>query len=758
MRSKILSVILSICMVLTLTPAMAFAAGDDAGVSPQEAATTGGAIVVGSTSEGYSVAESKADGDKLSAAITVTKADLESATIVVTTTTAGIDGAEVSGEGLTPTKVTTGPALTSAEIDKGVTAKVEITVNCSSTTDKIGTVTFKTGEVKTEIYNITVTISKDGGEVPGPGEPTDPELPPVVNTTGGAIEVDKTGMTQEEGAAADEAATAISNGGGIAVDNTDVLKNEIAEKSKEVADSVEIVDADATELGKLQVFAGSTVTADELIPVVLPKININITGAKVDEQNATTSITYNLEYVCQVVLTTDAYKNNAEEGVNAIKKGNEQPLKVTVPVEVTLPLPTAFATALGSSAWVNHDNKNVYPGEVDGTTKKLTFTAKHGFSPFTITAENPSVAQIGADDYYATLQAAVDAVENNGTITILKELTGADATATPSEKKNIKFALSQELKDENKTVKLTIGGNVIDVTANGGSYTPPSSSGGGGGGGGSSATTYTVTVPSSIDHGKITVSPKNASKGNTVTITATPDEGYKVGTITVKDKDGKEIEVKDAGNGKYTFVMPASKVEISATFVEDDGKPTDPTQPTTPSAVTYSDVAETAWYYDAVKYVTEKGLMNGVGNDRFAPNSNLTRAMFAQILYNKAGKPAAGASTFTDVAAGQWYADAVSWAAAQGVVNGIGNGMFGPNNNITREQLAVMLYRYASSPAVTGSVTGFNDAGQISSYAKNAMAWATTNGVMNGKGDGRLDPKGLATRAEVAQMMQNYFK
>lgn len=751
MRSKILSVILSICMVLTLTPAMAFAAGD-AGVSPQAEAVTGSAIAMqtpGTT--GYTVTEAKAVDGNLDVKITLDADFAEKAVkFTVKTTTAGITKAEGSADFSVSTEdpaTVTSPAIT-VSCD-GVTSEVPKTVT--------GTLTF-TGTPNSETYNVTVTITKKstGGEVPGPGEPTDPELPPVVDTTGGAINVDSS-LTGEEKAAANEALNAINQGGGIAVDNTDDLKNEIAEKSKEVADSVEIVADDVAELKTLPLFSSSSVAVGDLIPVVLPKININITGAKVDDKNATTSITYNLEYVCQVVLTTNTYKNNAEVGVNAIEKGEEQPLKVTVPVEVTLPLPATFATALGGSAWVNHDNKNVYPGTVN-QDNKLAFTAKHGFSPFTITAENPSVAQIGADDYYATLQAAVDAVENNGTITILKELTGADATATPSEKKNIKFALSQELKDENKTVKLTIGGNVIDVTANGGSYTPPSSSGGGGGGGGSSATTYTVTVPSSIDHGKITVSPKNASKGNTVTITATPDEGYKVGTITVKDKDGKEIEVKDAGNGKYTFVMPASKVEISATFVEDDGKPTDPTQPTTPSAVTYSDVAETAWYYDAVKYVTEKGLMNGVGNDRFAPNSNLTRAMFAQILYNKAGKPAAGASTFTDVAAGQWYADAVSWAAAQGVVNGIGNGMFGPNNNITREQLAVMLYRYASSPAVTGSVTGFNDAGQISSYAKNAMAWATTNGVMNGKGDGRLDPKGLATRAEVAQMMQNYFK
>lgn len=758
MRSKLLSVILSICMVLTLTPAMAFAAGGDTDVSPQVEATTGGAIVVGSTGEGYSVAEAKANGNQLSAAITVTKADLTSAKIVVTTTTTGINDAEVTGTGteLTKGSVTTGSALTQSEQDKGVTAKVEITVDWSSTTSESikGTLKFA-GTPNSETYNVTVTITKDGGEEPGP----DPEEPGT--TTGGAIttepaiSVDKNGTTEQNNAA--EAAQDALAESGVTVPEADQAKIQDVLK-EETKDMPEATQAQETAVKALPALDGDS---SAVVPVAQAFVDVKLAAKDIvcNDSGVPTSITYNLEYKYEVYYTTVNQKNSdgfvAENGVNAIKSSEPaKVLNITVPVKVEFAIADNFAAILGSTPWVNHKGMYAYKGAIDAG--KLSFTTKNGFSPFTVTAEDPSVAQIGTGDgadYYVTLQAAVDAVADNGTITILKELTGDDAKATPSERKNIKFALGQNV----PPVTLTIGNNTVEVNENGGSYTPPST-GGGGGGGGSSATTYTVTVPSSIDHGKITVSPKSASKGKTVTITATPDEGYKVGTITVKDKDGNEIEVKDAGDGKYTFVMPASKVEISATFVEDDGTPTDPTDPTTPGAVTYSDVAETAWYYDAVNYVTTNGLMNGVGNDRFAPNSNLTRAMFAQILYNKEGKPAAGASTFSDVAAGQWYTDAISWAAANGVVNGIGNNMFGPNNNITREQLAVMLYRYAGSPAVTGSVTGFNDAGQISSYATTAMAWATTNGVMNGKGDGRLDPKGLATRAEVAQMMQNYFK
>lgn len=754
MRSKILSVILSICMVLTLTPAMAFAAGgsdsvqvnitDSKVTSPENSGitvTTSGAIA-----EATTVSAIKLSGTIDRPAAAGTEYTIEVEYSVVTDGVQGAAKTATTASGIVVVSATSETADTVNVTDKDGTA------NKIKFSDKINTVNFEVA--------VDVTALKIKSETTEPDEPTPgPEEPGT--TTGGAIttepaiSVDKNG-TSEQNSAVEDAQNALKQSG-VTVPEADQAKIQDALKA-ETEDLPAATPEQESAVNNLPALSGDT---SEVVPVAQAFVDVKLAAKDIvcNESGVPTSITYNLEYKYEVYYTTENQKNSdgfvAKNGENAIKSSEPaKVLKITVPVKVEFAIANDFATILGSSPWVNHKGMYAYKGAIaDG---KLSFTTKNGFSPFTVTAEDPSYLQIGEGDeadYYVTLDAAVAAAEAGQTITIIKDLPEDGRTASATNKK-INFALGAGV----APVTLTIGNSSVEVTANGGSYTPPSSSGGGGGGGGSSATTYTVTVPSSIDHGKITVSPKNASKGNTVTITATPDEGYKVGTITVKDKDGKEIEVKDAGNGKYTFVMPASKVEISATFVEDDGKPTDPTQPTTPSAVTYSDVAETAWYYDAVKYVTEKGLMNGVGNDRFAPNSNLTRAMFAQILYNKAGKPAAGASTFTDVAAGQWYADAVSWAAAQGVVNGIGNGMFGPNNNITREQLAVMLYRYASSPAVTGSVTGFNDAGQISSYAKNAMAWATTNGVMNGKGDGRLDPKGLATRAEVAQMMQNYFK
>ena len=151
--------------------------------------------------------------------------------------------------------------------------------------------------------------------------------------------------------------------------------------------------------------------------------------------------------------------------------------------------------------------------------------------------------------------------------------------------------------------------------------------------------------------------------------------------------------------------------------------------------------------------------MGRYGDGTFGPNNNLTRAQFAQILYNKEGKPAVtGSSIFADAADGLWCAPAVTWAAENGIVGGYGSGLFGPNDNITREQIAVILWRYAGSPAATDKELHFADADKASGYTLDALRWAAENGILNGYGDGRLNPKGLATRAQAAQILRNYLE
>ena len=287
--------------------------------------------------------------------------------------------------------------------------------------------------------------------------------------------------------------------------------------------------------------------------------------------------------------------------------------------------------------------------------------------------------------------------------------------------------------------------------------TPTGPTGGGGGGGGGSSSAYAVTVEGA-EHGKVTSNRTNASSGSTVTLTVTPDTGYVLDTLTVTDSRGNEIRLTAQGGGKYTFTMPSRAVTVKATFAplpDDTEKPCDGGVDCPSHGFTDLGTVGT-WYHEAVDYVLRNDLMGGYGNGLFGPNDTLTRAQFAQILYNKEGRPAVtGGGIFTDVAPGAWCAPAITWAAERGIVGGYGNGMFGPNDNITREQLAVMLWRYAGSPAATNKELHFNDADEASGYALEALRWAVENGVMSGKGGGSLDPKGLATRAEAAQMLKN---
>lgn len=285
-----------------------------------------------------------------------------------------------------------------------------------------------------------------------------------------------------------------------------------------------------------------------------------------------------------------------------------------------------------------------------------------------------------------------------------------------------------------------------------------SGGGGGGGGGGSSASVdYTVTTAQS-DGGVIKASASKAAADATVTVTATPDNGYTVSEVTVKmTSSGAKVTVTKNSDGTYSFKMPAGAVTVSASFVKGGAD-----QPGTADEVCspYGDINTSAWYHSGVHYVLSENIMNGTSANTFVPNGKLSRAMLAQILYNQAGKPAAGASNFSDVKSSDWYAQAVAWAAEKGVVTGFEDGTFRPNDYVTREQLAAMLYRHAGSPGVgSASLDSFNDAANVAVYAQDAMKWATAKGVITGNGNAStLDPKGNASRAQAAAMIMRYLE
>ena len=251
---------------------------------------------------------------------------------------------------------------------------------------------------------------------------------------------------------------------------------------------------------------------------------------------------------------------------------------------------------------------------------------------------------------------------------------------------------------------------------------------------GSSTTPTNIVSASTASNGKVALDKSTAKKGNTVTVTVTPDAGYQLDKLTVTDAKGNTIAVAKKGDNQYTFTMPDSKVTITPTFskIED----------TKPSKTGFNDVASSAWYADAVQYVTDKGLMNGTDDTQFSPNASTTRGMLMTVLARYAGEDTTGGAT--------WYEKSMEWAKAKGVSDGTN-----PNADITREQLVTMLYRYAGTPAVNGSLSDFSDAASVSSYAVNAMQWAVENGIVNGS-NGKLNPQDNATRAQVAAILMRF--
>ena len=267
-------------------------------------------------------------------------------------------------------------------------------------------------------------------------------------------------------------------------------------------------------------------------------------------------------------------------------------------------------------------------------------------------------------------------------------------------------------------------------------------------------TEYSVTVKKT-DNGSVTVSPKKAEDGDKVTITVDPDKGYVVDAVVVTDKDGDKITVTKKSATKYTFTMPKSRVDVKVTFKAEQ------TEPEQPSEMPFVDVVKDAWYYPAVEYVYNNELMNGTnGGLTFEPNVNLNRAMMAAVLYNMEGGPDCDKSgLFSDVADGMWYTDAVNWAASNNIVSGMPDGTYAPNQALTREQMASILYRYAEYKGIDTDARAdlgkFTDGNTTSAWATDVVQWAVAEKLINGVGT-ELQPKGTASRAQVATVLMNY--
>ena len=262
---------------------------------------------------------------------------------------------------------------------------------------------------------------------------------------------------------------------------------------------------------------------------------------------------------------------------------------------------------------------------------------------------------------------------------------------------------------------------------------------------GGGSTTYPVNTPSKVANGTVTVSPKNASAGSTVTITVKPDSGYVLETISVTDKNGNDLKLTDKGNGKYTFTMPASKVEIKVTFMEDN------------SVLNFFyDVPNDAYYYEAVKWAAENGITGGISSSLFAPNQPCTRAQIVTFLWRAAGSPEPkNMSNFSDVPADSYYAKAVAWAVENGVTTGTGDGKFSPDATCTRAQSVTFLFR--ASKASANGAPAFSDVAATAYYAE-AVKWATDNGITNGIGDNLFGSDNDCTRAQIVTFLYRMYQ
>ena len=543
------------------------------------------------------------------------------------------------------------------------------------------------------------------------------------------VKVDKIPQADQEKVAAAAATVSAPTLGAAAVDEAQKINED---KANELLKDVNVGDGDK----KLYV-----------------QSSLKVEPTTYDETTKTLALEITPQYrvVASTATTADQIKLDGNTK-NAQVVQDYQPMNITKATVVTMELPADFASGVDKLS-IQHTKSNgtveYYTGTVAEQSGKhlLTFTT-NGFSPCVISVPAASIGE----NVYPTLQAAVENVKNNEIIKLAKDI---DEAIVVTVAKSIKFTVNTDNKTFNAAKNIVAGSNTtVKVTGESSlytyefTYTKPSS--GSSGGSSSGKTTYKVTT-SAVNNGGVNASPSSAEKGAVITITLSPDKGYKLDKLTVIDGSGKTVSTVKKSDTVYTFTMPASAVKVGVSYV----KATE-----TPSKTKFNDVSANDWFASAVDYVTGKGMMNGTADNTFSPKANTTRGMVVTVLYRLENQPSTSAASFTDVASGAYYANAVAWANANGIVSGYGSGKFGPNDKVTREQLAAILYRYAQYKKydVSGakSLDGYTDAQSVSSYAVPALQWANAAGIVTGKSGSKLDPKGNATRAEVAAMLMRF--
>ena len=543
-----------------------------------------------------------------------------------------------------------------------------------------------------------------------------------------------------------------------------VVKPAVAEPEVNVSDKISENDKPAVEnaaksvavptLGAAATAQAQQIDAEKAAALIAKVTEVNKDNAKLYVQvslkvapTAYTDTTGNKELALEItpqyrIVASTANKADdiklSGSSKNAQVVQDYQNLTITAPTVVTMELPTGFAND-GDKLSIKHTKGNgtveYYTGIVTETsgTKTLTFTT-NGFSPFVISSAVASIDGV----MYPTLAEAVANVDSGKTIKL-----ETDCAEAVTVSRTVKFTLNKNSHAFTGSIK---AGSYTTVTATDTEpveytfiYSRPSS------GSSSYDPTYSVSTPSKTEHGTVTVSPKSASKGDTVTVTVKPDSGYVLETLTVTDKNGNELTLKDKGNGKYTFTMPAGKVEVKATFMEDNSM-----------LNFFYDVPNNAYFYEAVKWAVKNGITDGVGNNLFAPEQPCTRAQIVTFLWRAAGspEPKGTAAGMTDVVPGSYYEKAVAWAIENGITTGTTTTTFSPDATCTRAQAVTFLARALKAKAA--SAAEFSDV-PTGSYFADAVAWAAANGVTEGIGGGLFGSDNDCTRGQIVTFLYRAY-